>query len=53
MSLLFRPIRLIVLSGVAFLKGVFYERSNQQSRCNMLVGVWTPSYLCTMEAGNG
>jgi hypothetical protein len=53
MSLLFRPMRLVIFCGVAFVAGVFYERSNQQTSCEALGGIWTASDLCAMEAGNG
>ncbi|MFK7940245.1 MAG: hypothetical protein AB8B82_12760 [Roseovarius sp.] len=53
MSLLFRPIRMIMLCGVAFVAGVFYERSNQHTSCTALGGVWTTADLCAMEAQDG
>ncbi len=53
MSLLLRPIRLILVCGVAFVAGVFYERSNAQDLCDAAGGTWTRDNICAVEATIG
>ena len=37
--MLFRPIRLLILLGVAFVAGMLYERERQAERCQAQAGL--------------
>jgi len=40
MALLFRPIRMLILAGLAFVAGILFERSNSNETCAALGGQW-------------
>ncbi|WP_157708303.1 hypothetical protein [Roseovarius faecimaris] len=51
MSLLLKPIRLILLCGGAFIAGVFYERTQSGTECASLA--LNPGPTCTEETAHG
>lgn len=44
---MFRPFRLMVLLGLAFVSGVLFERANKRDLCQELGGTWISAGLCT------
>ena len=51
--LMFRLIRTILLIGVAFVVGVFYERNNVHTVCLEGGGNWERGVCYGLEAANG
>ncbi len=48
-----RLFRLAVLLFVAFVAGIFYERSSRREECAIVGGDWRASGLCTYEVSDG
>ena len=42
-----RPIRLLILLGLAFVTGVLFERANKRELCQEMGGTWISAGLCT------
>ncbi|MEC3860776.1 hypothetical protein VK792_05725 [Mesobacterium sp. TK19101] len=41
-----RLFRLIIFVAIAFVVGMFFERSQQMDRCETAGGVWTRANVC-------
>jgi len=49
---MFKLIRLVVFCMIAFVAGVFFERSNQKELCETSGGNWARAGVCAFEVQN-